>query len=134
MSFSGSGVISQIVTLLNTGKQPLNYYFCIGQMPRNIISDEGKKSAILNIILVITIITHVFGYLLIQYNKRKNLFNDSVAVVRSFRLQNMDKQNIFRLLYFLTRTEKIVWAREGFSILSVLYKIGLSGFIYLFSK
>jgi ribonuclease HI len=67
-------------------------------MPRNLISVEVKKIMTTNTTLYVTATIHAIGYLLKHYNKKKNLFNNSAAVVKSFRLQNMDKHSIFRFV------------------------------------
>ena len=77
---------------------PVFHYLCLGKMPRKLIGVEVKKIMTTNTTLYVTATIHTIGYLLKRYNKKKNLFNNSVAVVKSFRLQNMDRQSLFRFV------------------------------------
>ncbi len=99
--FLGYAAICQIITLISPGKQPMFHYICLGKMSRNLLGVEVKNiTTAFNKMLYVTAVLHLLGFMLIRYNKKKNLFNNSTAVVKSFRLQNMDKQSLFRCVYF----------------------------------
>jgi len=129
--FLGYAAICQIITLIYPGKQPMFHYICLGKMERNLVGVEVKRITTINNTLYVTVILHLFGFMLIQYNKRKNLFNNSTAVVKSFRLQNMDKQSLFRYVYFYLNLQTDCDDSCLIKIVKIFYLSILNGYLQL---
>ena len=77
-----AGIITQSVYAFQPGKNPMHYYICVGQIPRNELSNEVKMNYSSLTIVVISSLLHFFTWFrLYLISRNKTVQQDCLNIV-----------------------------------------------------
>ena len=110
MFLFGLSFIPHVVFIMLPGNNPNYFYLCLGEIPKNHYNTKTKFNWILSIVLLFSILAHIFvgiKYRIYKYTEKKYL-SPQLSSFKSVTLTNIDKDsmanfstNAFGVIYLL---------------------------------
>ena len=88
----GFSLICQLTTLILPGKEPMMFYFCVGNMSETLIGIKPKPNLAFNVTVLITMVTHLISFIHIKCKKKVEV----AAVANTLHRSTVTKDHIFR--------------------------------------